>query len=265
MKRFEAKRALVTGGASGIGFATARRLTAEGARVALLDLDAEATAKAAAELDGGVAIAADVRDAAAVGAAIASAARSLGGLDLVFANAGAGQVAPFEAFAPADVERLVAVNLLGTYHTLASTISLLRAAGGGAIVTNASCSGIQSTRGEAPYSAAKAGVIALTQSAALEHGPAIRVNCVSPGMIRTPMSELLFRIPKLMEPFDAAVPAGRPGAAEDVADVVCFLLSDDARYVTGANFVVDGGLSLVGGVDPVMRRVLELMRSRRQD
>jgi NAD(P)-dependent dehydrogenase (short-subunit alcohol dehydrogenase family) len=156
------------------------------------------------------------------------------------------------------------VNLLGAYHTIAAALPHLRAAGGGAIVTNASCSGIQPTRGEAPYSAAKAGVIALTQSAALEYGPAIRVNCVSPGMIRTPMSELLFRVPKLIEPFDAAVPAGRAGTAADVADVVCFLLSDDARYVTGANFVVDGGLSLVGGgIDPVMRRVLELLAARK--
>lgn len=259
MNRFDAKRALITGGASGIGLATARRLAAEGARVALLDLDADATAKAAAEL-GGIAVAADVRDAAAVERAIAEATGSLGGLELVFVNAGVGQVAPLAEYTAADVERLVAVNLLGAYYTLAAAVPHLRAAGGGAIVTNASCSGIQPTRGEAPYSAAKAGVIALTQSAALEYGPAIRVNCVSPGMIRSPMSELLFRIPKLMEPFDAAVPAGRAGTADEVAGVVCFLLSDDARYVTGANFVVDGGLSLVGGgIDPVLRRVLDLL------
>lgn len=260
MARFERKRALITGGASGIGFATARRLVSEGARVALLDLDGATTEKAATDL-GAIAVTADVRDAAAVEAATARAAEQLGGLDLVFANAGAGQVAPLAAYAPADVERLVAVNLLGVYHTLAAAIPRLHAAGGGAIVTNASCSGIQPTRGEAPYSAAKAGVIALTQSAALEHGPAIRVNCVSPGMIRTPMSELLFRVPKLMDPFDAAIPAGRAGTADEVAALVCFLLSDDARYVTGANYVVDGGLSLVGGgIDPVMRGVLDLLQ-----
>jgi NAD(P)-dependent dehydrogenase (short-subunit alcohol dehydrogenase family) len=260
--RFTAKRALVTGGASGIGRATAAKLAAEGARVALVDVERDELREAAKAI-GAAAFAADVRDAAAVDAAFADAAKQLGGLDLVFLNAGAGQVAPLDAYAPADVERLVAVNLLGVYHGLAAALPHLRAAGGGAIVTNASCSGIQPTRGEAPYSAAKAGVIALTQSAALENGPSIRVNCVSPGVVRTPMSELLFRVPKLMEPFDAAVPAGRAGTPEDVADVVLFLLSDAARYVTGHNVVVDGGLSLVaGGIDPVMQRVLALMRAR---
>jgi NAD(P)-dependent dehydrogenase (short-subunit alcohol dehydrogenase family) len=263
LKEFAGKRALVTGGASGIGLATARKLAERGARVALLDLDADASAAAAREL-GGIALVADVRDAVAVDAACAEAASAFGGLDLAFLNAGAGQLAALHEFAPADVERLIAVNLLGVYHGLRSAVPHLRAAGGGAIVTNASCSGIQPTRGEAPYSAAKAGVIALASSAALEYGPAIRVNCVSPGMIRTPMSELLFKIPKLMDPFGEAIPAARAGTAEDVADVVLFLLSDAARYVTGHNLVVDGGLSLVGGgIDPVMRRVLALLAARK--
>ena len=262
MTDFAGKRALISGGASGIGFATARKLAARGARVALLDLDRDKTDAAAREV-GGVAVLADVRDAAAVDAACAEAAAAFGGLDLAFLNAGAGQVAPLEAYAPADVERLVAVNLLGVYHGLRSVVPLLRRCGGGAIVVNASCSGIQPTRGEAPYSAAKAGVIALAQSAALEYGPAIRVNCVSPGTIRTPMSELLFRVPKLMDGFDESIPAARVGTADDVADTVLFLLSDAARYVTGHNLVVDGGLSLVGGIDPVMRRVLALLEARK--
>lgn len=262
MRRFEGQRALITGGASGIGLAVARQLVAEGARIALVDVDANALTAAAGPLEG-AALLADVRDAEEVEAAFAEAERRLGGLDRVFLNAGAGQVAALVAYTPADVERLIAVNLIGVYNGLRSALPRLRAHGG-AIVTNASCSGIQPTRGEAPYSAAKAGVIALTQSAALEHAPAVRVNCVSPGMIRTPMSELLFRVPKLMDPFDAAVPAGRAGSAEDVADAVCFLLSDAARYVTGHNLVVDGGLSLVGGgIDAVLRRVLDLGAARK--
>jgi NAD(P)-dependent dehydrogenase (short-subunit alcohol dehydrogenase family) len=262
LTEFAGKRAIVTGGASGIGLATARKLAAGGARVALLDLDRE-KAEAAARSIGGIAVVADVRDAAAVDAACAEAAAAFGGLDFAFLNAGVGQVAPLHEYTPADVERLIAVNLLGVYHGLRSVVSHLRQCGSGAIVTNASCSGIQPTRGEAPYSAAKAGVIALTQSAALEYGPAIRVNCVSPGMIRTPMSELLFKIPKLMDAFDDAIPAGRPGTAEDVADAVAFLFSDAARYVTGHNLVIDGGLSLVaGGIDPVLRRVLAMLAPR---
>ena len=262
MTDFAGKRAIVTGGASGIGLATARKLAAGGARVALLDLDREKT-EAAARAIGAIAVVADVRDAAAVDAACADAAAAFGGLDFAFLNAGVGQVAPLHEYTPADVERLIAVNLLGVYHGLRAVVPHLRRWGSGAIVTNASCSGIQPTRGEAPYSAAKAGVIALTQSAALEYGPAIRVNCVSPGMIRTPMSELLFKIPKLMDAFDAAIPAGRPGTAEDVADAVVFLFSDAARYVTGHNLVIDGGLSLVaGGIDPVLRRVLAMLAPR---
>jgi NAD(P)-dependent dehydrogenase (short-subunit alcohol dehydrogenase family) len=260
---FAGKRALITGGASGIGLATAHKLAHQGARVALLDLDRDKTDAAAHEV-GGVAVCADVRDAVAVDAACREAAAAFGGLDLAFLNAGAGQVAPLHEYTPADVERLIAVNLLGVYHGMRSVIPLLREAGSGAIAVNASCSGIQPTRGEAPYSAAKAGVIALAQSAALEYGPAIRVNCVSPGMIRTPMSELLFKVPKLMDAFDDSIPAARAGTADDVADAVVFLLSDAARYVTGHNLVVDGGLSLVGGgIDPVMRRVLALLESRK--
>ena len=263
MTEFAGKRALITGGASGIGLATARKLAQQGARVALLDQHRDATDAAAREV-GGLALVADVRDAAAVDAACAEAASAFGGLEFAFLNAGAGQVAALHEYAPSDVERLVAVNLLGVYHGLRSVVPHLRAAGGGAIVTNASCSGVHPTRGEAPYSAAKAGVIALAQSAALEYGPAIRVNCVSPGMIRTPMSELLFEIPELMDPFGEAIPAARAGTAEEVADVVVFLLSDAARYVTGHNLVVDGGLSLVGGgIDPVMRRVLVLLAGRK--
>ncbi|HSJ99152.1 MAG TPA: SDR family oxidoreductase, partial [Myxococcota bacterium] len=137
-------------------------------------------------------------------------------------------------------------------------------AGGGAIVHNASVSGMQPTRGEAPYAAAKAGVIALTRSAALEYGPRIRVNCVSPGLIRTPLSEGLFRMPGLLDPLLAALPAGRVGTPEEVAEAVVFLCSPRAAFITGANLVIDGGQSLVGGgIDPVLRRVLELVDGRK--
>lgn len=251
----------MTGGASGIGLATARRMVAEGAAVAILDVDAEGAARAAREL-GAVAVAADVAGADAVTAAVAEAASRLGGLDVLFHNAGTSSLASLHRHAPADFERVVRVNLLGAFHALRAAIPLLlrseRADGGaGVIVTNASGSGVRPTSGESAYSAAKAGVIALTKSVALEYGPRIRANAVSPGVIRTPLSEALFRMPGALEPVTEATPLGRPGTADDVADAVVFLASDLARFVTGQNLVVDGGLGLAqAGIDPVVRALV---------
>ncbi|MFI5217375.1 MAG: SDR family NAD(P)-dependent oxidoreductase [Candidatus Limnocylindria bacterium] len=252
----DGRRAVVTGGASGIGLATSRRLVEEGARVAILDLQREAAEAAANEL-GGFAFEVDVADAAAVERAMDDAARALGGLDLVFNNAGAGAVRTLHRYSPEDVERLVRVNLIGVFNGLRAAVPRLLAAGGGAIVNNASASASQPVRGEAPYAAAKAGVLALTQSAALEYGPRIRVNSVSPGVIRTPMSEGLFRIPGGLDPVLAATPLGRTGTSEEVADAVIFLLSEQARFITGQDLVVDGGLGLPGaGIDATIRNLL---------
>jgi NAD(P)-dependent dehydrogenase (short-subunit alcohol dehydrogenase family) len=250
------RRAVVTGGASGIGLATCRRLVAEGARVAILDVQTDRAQDAAREL-GGLAFAADVGDAAAVEQAMQAAASQLGGIDLLFNNAGAGSVRTLHRYTPEDVDRLVRVNLLGVYNGLRAALPLMLAGAGGAIVNNASASATQPVRGEAPYAAAKAGVLALTQSAALEYGPRIRVNSVSPGVIRTPLSEGLFRVPGALDPVIAATPLGRTGTAEEVADAVVFLLSDQARFITGQDLVVDGGLGLPGaGIDQTIRGLL---------
>jgi NAD(P)-dependent dehydrogenase (short-subunit alcohol dehydrogenase family) len=257
----------VTGGASGIGLATARRMAAEGAALALLDVDSTGVVRAASEL-GALALVADVGDANAVTAAFTAAASRLGGLDVLFHNAGTSGLASLHRHEPADFERLVRVNLLGTFHALRAAIPLLlasRSDGGpaGAIVTNASGSGERPTSGESAYSAAKAGVIALTKSVALEYGPRIRANAVSPGVIRTPMSEALFRMPGAMQPVTDATPLGRAGTAEDVADVVVFLASELARFVTGQNLVVDGGLGLAqAGIDPVVRGLVARLEGR---
>ena len=257
MGLLEGERALVTGGASGIGAATARAMVAEGARVAVVDRN-QAGAEAVAEEIGGLALVADVSDADALGAAFARAADWLDGLTVVFNNAGVGSLKPLHTYTPAEVDLLVDVNFKGTYHGVAAAVPLLRASGGGAIVNMASVSGMRPTRGEAPYSAAKAAVIALTKSAALEYGPdGIRVNCVSPGFIHTELTGFAFSNPTWIEPIEAATPLGRAGTAEDVADVVVFLASSRARYVTGQNLVVDGGSVLPSSqVDGFLREML---------
>lgn len=240
MGLLEGRKALVTGGGSGIGAATARRFAAEGATVAVLDLRADA-ARAVADEIGGIALGADVARTDELTAAVDAAAAELGSLTTVFANAGVGNLKPVDAYTEPEWDLLVGVNLKGTWNTIRAATPHLRAAGGGTIVTMASVSGIRPTRGESPYAAAKAGVIALTQSAALELGPTLRVNCVSPGFIHTPLTGFAMDVPAYREPLEAATPLGRAGTAEEVAAAVLFLSSDLSSYVTGHNLEVDGG------------------------
>ncbi|MGH9092429.1 MAG: SDR family NAD(P)-dependent oxidoreductase, partial [Acidimicrobiales bacterium] len=174
-----------------------------------------------------------------------------------FNNAGAGSMTPLHEWAPEEWDRLVRVNLTGVYLGFRAAVPHLRAAGGGAVVSTASISGVRPAAGEGPYAAAKAGVAALTASAALEYGPSIRVNAVSPGMIRTRMTEpLLSGFPHEVARYERTTPLGRLGEPEDVARVVVFLCSDLARFVTGVNLVVDGGMTLHGsGVDGIFDQV----------
>jgi NAD(P)-dependent dehydrogenase (short-subunit alcohol dehydrogenase family) len=258
-------KALVTGGASGIGLAVARRLSDQGASVALLDVDAARVGAAAEELRC-PAFVADVANARAVEQAVDEAFRALSGLTVLVNNAGAGHLAVLHENRPEDVEKMVGVNLTGVFNTLRPALPRMLESGGGAVVNNASGSAVRPTFGEAPYSAAKAGLVALTSSIAQEYGPSIRANCVSPGVIRTPMTELLFRLPGAVEPIVEATPLARTGTAEEVADAILFLCSDLSRFVTGQNLVVDGGLGLAqGGIDRTLRNALELMDRARSD
>ncbi len=255
MGRLGGQHAVVTGGASGIGRATCRAMAAEGATVAVLDLDGGGAAAIAAEIDGR-AFAVDVSDAAAVERAVGDATDWMGGLTLLFNNAGGSNMAGIHEWDVAEWDRIVSLNLGGVFHGLRAGAPRIVASGGGAIVSTASISGTRPAAGEAPYAAAKAAVAALTATAALEYAPTVRVNAVSPGMIHTGLTDILLRgfdwtVPHM----EAKTPLARIGTPEDVADVVVFLCSEEARFITGQNLVVDGGMTLHGsGVDGLLER-----------
>jgi len=231
-------------------------MTEEGARVAVLDVDRESAEMVARDI-GGVAYGVDVGDPDALRDAVDAAARELSGFSIMYNNAGTSAFNRLHEYEPAEWERVLRVNLTGVWAGFRAAVPHLLAAAGGSIVSTASISGTRPAAGEGPYAASKAAVAALTASAALEYGPSIRVNAVSPGMIRTTMTAPWFEfMPDQVERFETGTPVARIGEPEDVADVVVFLCSDLARFVTGQNLVVDGGLTLHGsGVDTVFERV----------
>ena len=239
-----ARGAVVTGGARGIGRAIADRLAAEGARVAIVDADLDG-------VDPGdhLALAADVADPAAVTETMDEAAARLGGLAVVVTSAGFGTAKALDRYRDEEWARLVDVNLTGVWHALRAAVPHLRAAaaagsagpGGAAVVNIAGTTASRPTRGEAPYAAAKAGVVALTRSAALELAPAVRVNSVSPGYIATRLTRAVVDDDGLRTRIERRIPLGRIGTVDDVAGVVAFLCSADAAYLTGQDIVVDGG------------------------
>jgi meso-butanediol dehydrogenase / (S,S)-butanediol dehydrogenase / diacetyl reductase len=256
MGLLDGRRAVITGGASGIGRATARRMAAEGATVTVIDLNGNGASAVADEI-GGHHFVADVTDPDGLRHAVDAATEAMGGLTVLFNNAGIGNVSPLHEWAPDEWNRLLAVNLTGVYLGFRAAVPHIIASGGGSIVSTASISGTRPAAGEAPYSAAKAGVAAITASAALEYGPDIRVNSVSPGMIHTALTDPLLQfLPGERARFVRTTPLGRVGEPEDIADVVVFLCSDLARFITGQNIVVDGGMTLHGsGIDGILEQI----------
>jgi NAD(P)-dependent dehydrogenase (short-subunit alcohol dehydrogenase family) len=260
MGLLEGHRAIVTGGASGMGEATARRMVEEGASVAIFDQHGDEAARVASDL-GGYAFEVDVGDWGQISNAIAESERAMGGVSILHNNAGISTNEGLEAMDPSTFRRIIEVDLLGVFHGIKAVAPIMLAAGGGRIVNTASISGVRPSDGEGPYAAAKAGVIALTATAALEYGPTIRVNAVSPGTIHTAMThDFLTLIPGMRDHQLEKIPLGRIGDPGDVADVVVLLCSDLMRYVTGQNLVIDGGMLLHGaGSDGLLFRIRELL------
>jgi NAD(P)-dependent dehydrogenase (short-subunit alcohol dehydrogenase family) len=254
--RLDGQRAVVTGGAHGIGAATARLMAREGANVAVLDVDIDAARTVASDI-GGHAIEVDVLDTSALRASVDAAAGALGGLTTLFNNAAFGTAKALHRYRDDEWRRLVDGSLTSTWAGIQAAVPHLRAAGSGVIVNIAGTTPDRPTRGEAPYTAAKAGVIALTKTAALELSPSIRVNCVSPGYIETRLTSALSDMQDVKSAIERAIPAGRFGTAEEVAEVVVFLCSPAASYITGIDLVVDGGSRLPSAqVDTFLRELL---------
>ena len=249
MGRLSNKTALITGGTTGIGLATARLFQQEGARVAITGQDAQRVAQAAEQLGAGaLALRADVASRAEMEAVAQRLQAEFGGLDIVFANAGIAQPRPLAEIDEAHLDALIDVNFKGVVHTVQSMLPLLR--NPASVVLNATTMVEVGIAGMSIYSATKAAVrsLARTLSAELvQRG--IRVNAISPGLVETPIYGKLGLPPEAVkawgEQLVAGVPAKRFGRDDEIAKAVLFLASDDSSYVLGENLLVDGGVANV--------------------
>jgi NAD(P)-dependent dehydrogenase (short-subunit alcohol dehydrogenase family) len=247
MNRLEGKRALITGGTSGIGLETARQFIAEGARVLVTGSSAEGIEHARKELgDAARVLRADAGDVAGQRALAAAVGEHFGGLDVVFINAGVAQFGPLSGWSEADFDRTVAINLKGPFFLLQALLPLL--ANPAAVVLNTSINAHLGMPNSSVYAASKAGLISLARTLSGELiGRGIRVNAVSPGPVSTPLYGKLGLSASDLEKMAAGilsqVPAGRFGDPAEIAKAVVFLASDESAFAVGSELIVDGGMS----------------------
>jgi meso-butanediol dehydrogenase/(S,S)-butanediol dehydrogenase/diacetyl reductase len=258
--KLDGRVAIVTAGGSGIGAATARRFVQEGASVVIADLSGTRAERVTAEITAGggraVCIKMDAADPEGVQATLKLALDTYGRLDVMFNNAGLAEVAPLDETSLESWNRVLAVTLTGTFLGMKYCLPIMRKQGKGAIINTASISGTGGDYGLSSYNAAKAGVINLTRSAALENARHnIRVNCVCPGAINTRVSLVLGkdRADEFRRMQGEAHPLGRMGEPEEIANTVLFLASDEASFITGAAVVVDGGVTAHTGLPNLQR------------
>jgi NAD(P)-dependent dehydrogenase (short-subunit alcohol dehydrogenase family) len=247
MKGLEGKRVLVTGGASGIGEAAAWRFLDEGAEVIVMDCDESGCQRLGDESQGRLGtFSVDVSDPEQVAGAFAKLDRVWDRLDIVINNAGISIRHPLLEITPAEWSRVVSVDLNGVFFVAQASARRMVQTGGGCILNMGSTNALVGYRYYADYNSAKAGVVELTRSMALELAPLVRVNAVCPGYVLTPMQEAEYT-PKMMQEVNSKIPLGRHAKPEEIAALFAFLASEEAQYITGQTIVIDGEAQYITG------------------
>ncbi len=256
MARLDGKVAIVTGGGMGIGRAAALAMAREGAKVVIGDVADEAAAATVADIEArgctATALHVDVSSSADVQRMVTETVQRYGRLDVLFSNAGVAVAGSAVEISEDDWHRVLNINLGGVWRGMKFAIPEMIRSGGGSIINTSSVQALVGFNGWSGYAASKGGIIALTQQAALDYAPhKVRINAIAPGTIMTPMNERIFSTvadpQTLIDAWNAMHPLGRFGQPEEVAELVVFLASDEASFITGEVIRVDGGMVIKGG------------------